>query len=53
MKKIPIRKTEIDGISVYLDSVKDKVYDLKFVYLGRFNRSENVIDGSFKDSDVE
>ena len=53
VKKIPVRRMEIDGRSVYLDSVKDKVYDLKFVYLGRFNRSKNEIDGSFKDSDVE
>jgi len=53
VKKIPVQRMEIDGRSVYLDSSKDKVYDLKFVYLGRFNRSEDRIDGNYMDSDVE
>jgi len=51
--KIPVRKTEIDGRSVYLASSKDKVYDLKFNYIGRFNRTENTIDSTYVDSDAE
>jgi hypothetical protein len=51
--KISVKKAEIDGRSVYLESSKDKVYDLKFNYIGRFNRSEDRIDTTYPDSDAE
>jgi len=53
VKKIPVKKTEIDGRQVYLDSSKDKVYDLKFVYLGRYDRKENQINQTYADSDAD
>ena len=47
---IQVRKTEVDGRSLYLDPRKEKLYDLKFKYIGRLK------DGqihSFPDSDAE
>jgi len=44
IQKISLKKIEIDGRSVYLDSSNDKVYDLKFTPIGQFNRIKNVID---------
>jgi hypothetical protein len=51
--KISVKKAEIDGRSVYLESSKGKVYDLKFNYIGRFNSSEDRIDATYPDSDAE
>ena len=47
---IHVRKTEVDGRNLYLDPRKEKLYDLKFKYIGRLK------DGqihSFPDSDAE
>jgi len=44
VKNIPVKKTEIDGRSVYLNSSNHRVYDLKFTYIGHFNRDKNCID---------
>ena len=47
IKEIKVRKREIDGRSLYVGQ-KDKVYDLKFKYLGRL-KDETII--AFPDSD--
>jgi hypothetical protein len=49
--KVSVRKTEIDGRSLYVGP-KDKVYDLKFKYLGRWNRREDGVDTTYPDSDA-
>jgi hypothetical protein len=49
--KVSVRKTEIDGRSLYVGP-KDKVYDLKFKYLGRWNRREDRVDTTYPDSDA-
>ena len=47
VREIKVRKRQIDGRDLYLGA-KDKVYDLKFKYLGRL-KEEKVV--SFPDSD--
>jgi hypothetical protein len=47
--EIEIEKIEIDGRSVWYNREKDKVYDLKYNYLGR--KKDDEIDSSFPDSD--
>ena len=49
--KVSVRKTEIDGRSLYVGP-KDKVYDLKFKYLGRWNRRDDRVDTTYPDSDA-
>ena len=49
VREIRVRKHEIDGRSLYLGP-KDKVYDLKFKYLGRLKGGSII---SFPDSDQE
>ena len=49
--RIKVKVTEIDGRTVYLSNVKDKVYDMKYNYLGRYNRKADKIDTSYADSD--
>ena len=51
--KIPLKKIEIDGRNVYLQSDKDKVFDLKFNYLGRYDRREDAIITGYADTDAE
>lgn len=51
--KIKVRQIEIDGRTVYLNSTNDKVYDMKFNYLGRYNRKDDCIDSSYRDSDED
>lgn len=51
--KIKVRQIEIDGRTVYLNSTNDKVYDTKFNYLGRYNRKDDCIDSSYRDSDSD
>lgn len=53
VKKISVRKTTIDDRTVYLSGEKDKVYDLKFNYIGRYNRREDRIESKYADSDRE
>jgi hypothetical protein len=50
---VKVKATEIDGRTVYLSSVKDKVYDMKYNYLGRYNRKANKIESAYGDSDAE
>ncbi len=50
--QVKVRKVTIDERAVYLGE-KDKVYDLKFKYLGRYNRRENRIDTKYPDSDQD
>lgn len=51
--QITVRHLEIDGRSLYLDSRKEKVYDMKFRYVGRYDRDAGALDTSFPDSDAE
>jgi hypothetical protein len=51
--KIAVKKFEIDGRTIYLSTKKDKVYDLKFNYLGRYNRADECIETKYPDSDRE
>jgi hypothetical protein len=51
VEKIAVRKTDIGGRALYVSSKKDKVYDLKFKYLGRWNRRDDTVDTSYADSD--
>jgi predicted nucleotidyltransferase len=51
--KIQVKKEEIGGRSVYVAETKDKVYDLSYAYLGRWNRKEGRIETAFPDSDAE
>lgn len=53
VKKISVRKITIDDRTVYLSAEKDKVYDLKFNYIGRYNRREERIESKYADSDKE
>lgn len=53
VKKISVRKTTIDDRTVYLSAEKDKVYDLKFNYIGRYNRRDDRIESKYADSDRE
>ena len=48
---IEVERAEIDGHAVWLDKKKDKVYDLKYNYIGR--KKDDTIDSSFPDSDRE
>jgi hypothetical protein len=48
--RIEVKKTEIGGRQVYLDSNTDKVYDLKCKYIGRRDADTIV---PFPDSDAE
>jgi len=50
---VKVRKIEIDNRIVYLNSLKDKVYDMRLNYLGRYNRKDNTIDITYADSDAE
>lgn len=49
--KISVRKLTIDDRVVYLSTEKDKVYDLKFKYIGRYNRRDDCIESKYPDSD--
>ena len=51
--KIAVKKVVIDGRDLYVSEQKDKVFDLKFQYLGRWNRKEDRIDTTYPDSDAE
>lgn len=51
--EVKVRKIEIDGRTVYLSPEKDKVYDMKFNYIGRYNRRDDKIDSRYADSDRE
>jgi hypothetical protein len=50
---ISVKKQEIDGRTYYVDFIKQKVYDMKFKYVGRYDSKENTVATGFYDSDVE
>jgi hypothetical protein len=50
---IKVQAIEIDGRTVYFNSEKGKVYDMKYNYLGRYNRRQDKIDTTYADSDLE
>ena len=47
---IKVRKQEVDGRMFYLDPRKDKLYDMKFKYVGRLKDGANV---DYPDSDAD
>ena len=52
--EIKVRRLELDGgRSYYLDSKKQKLYDMKFKYVGRYSAEKREVDRSFPDSDAE
>ena len=51
--KVAVKKVEIDGRALYVSSAKDKVYDLKFKYIGRWNKSADRVAATYPDSDAE
>lgn len=51
--EIKVRRATVDGRQVYLSQQKDKVYDMKFNYLGRYNSREEKIVAGYPDSDLE
>jgi hypothetical protein len=51
--EIRVKKMEIEGRQVWVSVDKDKVYDLKYNYLGRYNRRENCIECQYPDSDKD
>jgi hypothetical protein len=48
--EIKVRMIDLDGRNLYLDPLKEKLYDLKFKYLGRLKDGAIV---SFPDSDAD
>lgn len=48
--EIKVRMIDLDGRNLYLDPLKEKLYDLKFKYLGRLRDGAIV---SFPDSDAD
>lgn len=52
--EIKVRRLELDGgRSYYLDSKKQKLYDMKFKYVGRYSAEKREVDRTFPDSDAE
>lgn len=51
--KVLVKRIELDGRTYYLDPKKDKVYDTKYNYIGRYKAREETIDTSYPDSDLE
>jgi len=49
-KEIHVRRIEVDGRELYFDSQKEKLYDLKFKYIGRLKNDAIV---PFPDSDAD
>lgn len=47
---VKVKKTEVDGRSLYLDPAKDKLYDMKFNYVGRL-KDGGVADHPDSDAD--
>jgi len=48
--RITVEKREVDGRSLYLDPVKDKLYDMKFKYVGRLKEGA-IVDHPDSDAD--
>ena len=47
---VKVKKTEVDGRSLYLDPAKDKLYDMKFNYVGRL-KDGGIVDHPDSDAD--
>jgi hypothetical protein len=50
IKKVQVKRHEIAGRSLFLGP-KDKVFDTKFNYLGRYDRHNDSINSAYPDSD--
>jgi hypothetical protein len=50
---IYVKKLELYGKSYYLDSKKEKLYNLQFKYIGRYDKEKKEIIMGFYDSDQE
>ena len=50
---IVVRRVTIDGRTLYLDPKKQKLYDMKYKYVGRYDSAGERINRDFPDSDVE
>jgi len=48
--RITVEKREVDGRSLYLDPAKDKLYDMKFKYVGRLKEGA-IVDHPDSDAD--
>lgn len=48
--RITVEKREVDGRSLYLDPAKDKLYDMKFKYVGRL-KDGAIVDHPDSDAD--
>ena len=48
--RITVEKREVDGRSLYLDPLKDKLYDMKFKYVGRLKEGA-IVDHPDSDAD--
>lgn len=46
---VKLKKIEIDGRTVYLNPLKNKLFDMEFDYIGRY--TDNKIDSSYPESD--
>jgi len=51
--EVHVSKITITGKEYYYEPVKGKVYSLDFQYLGRYNRSEEMLHNEYPDSDAE
>ena len=50
---IYVKKMEVDGKLYYLDPNKEKLYNLQFQYVGRYDKEKKEILTQFHDSDAE
>jgi len=50
---VHVKKLEVHGRSYYLDPKKEKVYNLQFKYVGRYDKINETIVTGFHDSDQE
>lgn len=51
--EVRVRRIEIDGRTFLLSSEKDKVYDLKYNYVGRYDRASDAIVSTYPDSESD
>ena len=51
--RIVVKRVNIDGRGLYLDPKKQKLYDMKYKYVGRYDSAGQRIDKDFPDSDAE
>lgn len=51
--EVPVSKITIHAKEYYYEPVKGKVYSLDFLYIGRYDRSEQILHNEYPDSDSE